>query len=163
MVKGLLARLLVAAVTLAVCAAPASAAGLKECGSSADGFLLSNQHYEVIGPFGVAMTHATAVSIARRVGPGEFGTHETAAQVPCAVAVDIAMDAANAWLHWGSNHGTVGVHWYGYATGPYLGVFRCTGVRLTTGRVRETCHHAADRRAGAITGQFVIRRNPFNP
>jgi hypothetical protein len=163
MVKGLLVRLLIAVAAGAVIAAPASAAGLTRCGSPADGFLLANEHYEVIGPFGVAMSHATAASIARRVGPGEFGTHETAAEVPCAVAVDIAMDAANAWLHWGSNHGTARVHWYGYATGPYLGVFRCTGVRLAHARVRETCHHAADGHAGAITGQFVIGRNPYNP
>jgi hypothetical protein len=135
---------------------PSAATGFNWCGNHRDGFLLSDERFAVDGPIAIAMSHATAASIARRLGPTEDGTPETASQVPCETAFSVAQVAANAWLKWPANSGWAGVHTQGYGPGLYLGRFRCTGATLSGGRARETCQHVSDRYAGRIVAQFTI-------
>jgi hypothetical protein len=126
------------------------------CGNHNDGFLTNNLKFEVSGPVYVGMHARTAYSIDRRVGPSEFGSRVKAKDVPCSVAWTVAGKAANAWVHWPGNSGTVGVRWSGYSYGPYLGRFHCHGYNRNNA-AHETCHHNGDRHAGPITVQFKIR------
>ncbi len=132
----------------------------RSCGTSRDGALTTNLQWKVIGPWHIAMSFSTARSIALRVGPSEFappGSHPAPRDVPCTVAQAVASSAADAWTRWRGDAGWVGVTWVGYARGPYIGRFHCTGA-TSAGRVtHESCNHVADRNAGAITVRFVIR------
>lgn len=143
-------------IGLALPATAQSSPWNRGCGRSG-GFLTNSGKNQVSGPIYVGMTAATAESIARRVGPGEFGYHFSASRdIPCGVAQAVAFRGANAWEHWSGNNGVVGAGWIGYATGPYFGRFTCTGWNDANGLVHESCHHYADAHAGAITVQFII-------
>lgn len=151
-------------LALAVLSAPASASPWnRSCGTARDGFLTPDPKWEVVGPYQIGMSYTTAKGIAQRVGPNEFappGSHPAARDVPCDAAFSIAMNGAKAWTKWPGNSGWMGAGWIGYATGPYYGSFHCTGVSQADGGARETCHHNADRHAGAMTGRFVIHPAP---
>jgi hypothetical protein len=51
----------------------------------------------------------------------------------------------------------VSVGWASYASGPSFGRFHCRASRHGAGRVNEECIHQADRHAGEITVNFIIR------
>lgn len=136
------------------------------CGSVRDGFVTVNERWESSGPWHVKMSSETARSIARRVGPKEFqppSSHPAAKEVPCVVASSVAFGGANARSRWRSNSGSMTARWASYAAGPSFGRFSCTGVRRRTGGAEETCIHRADRHAGQITVQFVVRPDPYYP
>jgi hypothetical protein len=136
------------------------------CGTSQAGFVVgqhdANYNYPwlVTGPWQIGMAAKTAQSIAKRAPTEEFGYREKAVEIPCNVAENIAQSGANAWVSWPGNNGWIGVTRSGYSVGPYLGRFYCSGVSRSDGGARETCHHNADKHAGAITGRFLIRANP---
>jgi hypothetical protein len=138
----------------------------RDCGTARDGFLTTDEQFESSGPLARQdeRQHRPGHRSAGRAG--EFqppGSHPPARQVRCVVAEAIASYGANAWTHWSGNDGRVTVQWIGYASGPSLGSFQCTGVTLNDGAVKETCVHRADRHAGAITDSFTIERNPNYP
>lgn len=57
--------------------------------------------------------------------------------------------------------GVVGTGWMGFSRGPYYGRFTCTGwANVARTAVHETCHHARDQHAGAITVNFTITAAP---
>jgi hypothetical protein len=165
-------RVLVLLVTICVSAAsllsaPALASPwARGCGTARDGFVAgkpdANYNYPwfVVGPWQIGMSAKTARSIAQRAPVEEFGYHEKAVEIPCNVAQNIAESGAKAWVKWSGNDGWIGVTRAGYSVGPYLGRLYCTGVSQKDGGARETCHHNADRHAGAITGKFLIVTNP---
>jgi hypothetical protein len=129
----------------------------RSCGSSRDGFLTQDNQMEVLGPWQVGMSYGTAKRIDQRVGIFE-GWHISTKDVPCVVAENVAWYGADAWTrHWSGDDGWMGAGWIGAANGPYYGAFHCTGVPWGATGNRETCHHRADRHAGAITVRFVIR------
>jgi hypothetical protein len=135
----------------------------RNCGTARDGFATTNERWESTGPWHITMSYETARSIAKRVGPSEFqppASHPRPAEVPCAVASAVAFAGANAWTTWHATGGWVSAAWAGYATGPSFGRFHCTGVSRSDGGVKETCTHRADRHAGRITVQFIVRRRP---
>jgi hypothetical protein len=108
----------------------------------------------------IGMSAKTAQSIAMRAPTEEFGYREKAREIPCNVAENIAESGARAWVRWPHNDGWIGVTRSGYSVGPYLGRFYCRGVSHSDGGATETCHHDADRHAGAATGTFLIKANP---
>jgi hypothetical protein len=160
--KPVIVVILAIALMASLFAVPALASPWKRgCGTPRDGFLLTNETWEVNGPWQVGMSYRTAAHIARQVGPTEFDTPTTARDIPCGVAQNVSESAANAWLHWSNGDGIVGVRWIGYSGGPYLGRFTCAGTtQADTAGARETCHHKSDRYEGAMTVKFVIGLTP---
>jgi hypothetical protein len=130
------------------------------CGTARDRFVTTNNRWQSSGPWHVEMSPSTARSIARRVGPGELqplDSHSPAKGVPCVVASSVADRAAHAWSLRQRTDEWVTVAWASYASGPSFGRFHCLASRHARGRVDETCNHRADRHAGAITVEFLIR------
>ena len=136
----------------------------RHCGKTGDGGVLGSTKHIESAPYGIRMSPGAAAAIARRIPPGEFGSHEKASQVPCFVATAVALSAGNAWLHWPSDSGSVRVVAATYGGNVNLGVYRCTGrpdnqtvhepgvtYHFT---VRETCTHS--RGSAKITGSFRI-------
>jgi hypothetical protein len=149
-VRGALTALAVALVCAAA-AVPVAASSYRRCGTSRFGFITTDGAWEVSGPFLSALSYGTAVSIARRVAPEEFGYRATTRDVYCNVAESVDWVAANAW---------VGVGWRGYSRGPYFGAFHCTGTGRADGGAVETCRHSADRHAGRIVVQLTVTPAP---
>jgi hypothetical protein len=132
----------------------------RDCGTVRDGFVTTNDRWRSAGPWHVEMSAATARSIAERVGPNEFqppGSHPHAKDVPCVVASSVAGVAAETWSEDGATDDWVRVAWASHASGPSFGRFHCHASRSGAGRVNETCDHRADRHAGAITVEFIVR------
>lgn len=135
----------------------------RDCGTARGGFVTTNDRWQSSGPWHVEMSAATARSIARRVGPNEFqppGSHPPAKDVPCVVASSVAYAAADSWSIRKATDDWVSVAWASYASGPSFGRFHCRASRHRAGRVNETCNHRADRHAGAITVEFIVRPVP---
>ena len=132
----------------------------RDCGTARGGFVTTNDRWQSSGPWHVEMSAATARSIARRVGPNEFqprGSHPPAKDVPCVVASSVAYAGADSWSIRKATDDWVSVAWASYASGPSFGRFHCRASRHGAGRVNETCNHRADRHAGAITVEFIVR------
>lgn len=135
----------------------------RDCGTGRAGFVTANNRWQSSGPWHVELSAATARSIARRVGPGEFqppGSHPPAKDVPCVVASSVSNAGAHAWSVRQKTDDWVSVAWASYASGPSFGLFHCLASRRAASRVDETCTHRADRHAGAITVEFVVRPLP---
>jgi len=136
----------------------------RDCGTARDGFLTTNDlRWESSGPWHITMSYETAASIAKRVGPSEFKpptSHPAPKDVPCVVASAVAFAGANAWTTWHATSGWVSAAWVGYASGPSFGRFHCIGVTRPDGGAKEICTHLADRHAGRIAVQFIVRRAP---
>jgi hypothetical protein len=111
------------------------------------------------GPFGIAISDQTARSLARRTRTSPHVTVPVAL-ARCVAAQSVAVYGLSAWELWPGNAGTMTAAWWGFGTGPSFGRFRCTGVAHANGTVTETCAHAADRHAGAITAVFTISPVP---
>lgn len=147
--------LAVIGTTLAVLAVgvPATTASpwSRNCGPR-DGLVLSNENYEVNGPFHIRMTHGEAIRLAARLGPGEFGDRATPGEMPCLIATSIGFAGGEAWVHWHGNSGwTKNVMTVGYSS-INIGRFYCTGHFLRPPKVaRETCSR------GRIVVSFTIR------
>jgi hypothetical protein len=112
------------------------------------------------------MSSATARSIGRRVGPGEFqpsDSHPPAKDVPCVVASSVAFAGADSWSIHKQTDDWVSAAWASYASGPSFGRFHCRATRDGASKVREKCVHRADRHAGAITVEFIVRPEPAPP
>lgn len=158
------------ALAVAVCAGLAACAKStkaspydRECGTARSGFVTTDDRWQSSGPWHVEMSSATASSIARRVGPSEFqpaGSHPPAKDVPCVVASSVAYVAAESWSIHQAKDESVRVAWASYASGPSFGRFRCLASRAGGKGVEETCLHRADRHAGAITVELVVRPAP---
>jgi hypothetical protein len=82
-------------------------------------------------------------------------------QVPCEVALSVALTAMVAWdERWRGDTGTAGVTTDGATARPYLGRFYCTGqtystAQYTAGGTYETCTHTGTH-VGTIVVEFII-------
>lgn len=169
-----LTKLIPGAIVAAALIAPslASAATSPWNRSCPKSDLLGNDSYlpyNAVAPDLVGMSYQTARSIVQRSGPGEFqppSQRMPATNAPCWVMQTVTQDmvgdynghSGGAFDQWGARlSGWISVQLDGYAASVHLGRFYCKGVVGTRGgRWAMTCHHNADRNAGAITVQFMI-------
>ncbi len=147
-----------AAVAFAVVPASASASPWnRSCGSARDGFLLSNNAYEVHGPWHIKMSESEAATLARREPVQEFGSRITTKQMPCLLAQSIAEAGGNSWTHWRGDDGWTNVKTYTSGGTTIVGTFHCTGYNLRGRNVaRETCTWPKH----AVVGSFTISKSP---
>ena len=146
----------ISAALSGTCAATASAAAFVRCGTAQAGALVS-PHWAQSGPEQISISNRSAASIGRRIGQGVEGAHGTVAEVRCAVAFDVGVEAAMGWVKSPRRRFSVGVHILGAGRNPYLGRFRCTV--LPVGRHEAgSCTHAPDRHAARIAVKFRIVR-----
>lgn len=162
--------LLPALVALALPAVAAASPYNRNCGTSADGWLLGPFNYDneapwmVNGPWHINMTkgRAQVQALLRRFSIQEFGTRFALSGVPCAVAQGVTISASEKWVSWPGDSGWVNVHLSTSGGDVYVGLFHCTGYDLPTPeRARETC--TMRYRGGTIIGAFTISDNPYYP
>jgi hypothetical protein len=158
------------ALAVAICTSAAACGTSKkaspysrDCGTARASFVTANDRWQSSGPWHVEMSAATARSIARRVGPGEFqppDSHPPARDVPCVVASSVAYAGADSWSIRKATDDWINAAWASYASGPSFGRFHCQVRGRHSRAITETCSHNADRHAGEITVDFVLRPVP---
>lgn len=154
--RGVTYAVLVAAALSAAFAASGSASVFRRCANSQSGSLLA-PHWATNGPWYVAISSRTAVSIRRRVGPGVEGFRPTVADTECNVGLSVEARAAGAWVKSRRRNYSLGIRTVGAGHNIYLGTFRCR-VGPAARTIHGTCTHRADRHAGRIVVRFKIVR-----
>jgi hypothetical protein len=134
----------------------------RHCGKAGDGqgSLVGNLHWEVGDPQFVTMSEATAHGIAVQVGPYEFAppdSHPTTKDVPCNVALSVAVKAGTAWSVHRQQTFVVRSGWTGYQVGPEYR-FVCVATKNSRTPARLKCLHSADREAGFVSVGFTVKK-----